>query len=131
MVGISSLALYWQPHEKVIYSETTYTDDMVRDLQFAQRIARASAGPVKGRQYIPLPCAPLQWEVYCTLFTVSSLNFPPHGSVKSKTKSDGPCPCQPYPPLSHSSTLFQANCVRYTWPGLTKMTYIKVLLPFY
>ncbi len=48
MVGISSLALYWQPHEKVVYSETTYTDDKVRDIQFAQRIARAD-NVIKGQ----------------------------------------------------------------------------------
>jgi hypothetical protein len=53
-VGISSLALYWQPHEKVIYSEmsSSSTEDRVRDLQFSQRIARANenGGVVKGKR---------------------------------------------------------------------------------
>jgi hypothetical protein len=31
----------------VIYSETSYTDDKVRDIQFAQRIARAD-NTIKG-----------------------------------------------------------------------------------
>ena len=40
VVKISSLGVYWQPKERVLYSEVSYQDDHVKDKQFKSKIAR-------------------------------------------------------------------------------------------
>ena len=40
LVEISSLAVYWQPHEKLFYSEVNFQEDNVKDIQFRSNIAR-------------------------------------------------------------------------------------------
>ena len=41
---ISSLAVYWQPQERVFYSELDYQEDSVKDIQFRAKIARFVVG---------------------------------------------------------------------------------------
>ena len=43
-VNISSLAVYWQPRERNLYSETNFQEDSVRDSQFRASIARNDSG---------------------------------------------------------------------------------------
>ena len=44
LVEISSLAVYWQPQERVFYSELDYQEDSVKDIQFRAKIARFVVG---------------------------------------------------------------------------------------
>ena len=62
-VLIASLAVYWQPREKVLYSENNYQEDEVRDIQFKTKIARGDSG-CKGLKYLLGPIsmeADLTW----------------------------------------------------------------------
>ena len=52
LVEISSLAVYWQPHEKLFYSEVNYQEDNVKDIQFRSIIARLVQPGVGSRFYI-------------------------------------------------------------------------------
>ena len=51
LVEISSLAVYWQPQERVFYSELDYQEDGVKDIQFRAKIARQGE-EVKGLKYL-------------------------------------------------------------------------------
>jgi len=62
-VLIASLAVYWQPRERVLYSENSYQEDEVRDIQFKTKIARRDSG-CKGLKYLLGPIsmeADLTW----------------------------------------------------------------------
>ena len=51
LVRLESLAVYWQPRERNIYSDFRYSDDGVRDIQFKQKIARQNS-TAKGLKYL-------------------------------------------------------------------------------
>ena len=56
-VVMSSLAVYWQPRVPNIYSDNTYQEDGVKDIQFRSKVARNEAG-CKGLKYL---LGPIRW----------------------------------------------------------------------